>query len=75
MRITEIVLIAVSGYLLVGIAFGVWWVFAGAGRSDALAARTPIRVRLLFLPGAAMLWPVLITKGKQALATSVKGGA
>ena len=49
-------------YTAVGVVFGVVFVLRGAARIDPVAARTPLRVRVLFLPGAAALWPWLWAK-------------
>lgn len=47
-------------YLAVGVVVGVWYVFARAGRVDAGAARASLRVKLVFVPGAAAVWPLLL---------------
>lgn len=53
-------MIALGAYLLVGVVFGVVFALAGSVRIDPAAARTPARVRVLFVPGAAALWPVVL---------------
>jgi hypothetical protein len=56
------VLAAIASYLAVGLFFGVLFVARGAGRVDPVAAATPWRVRVLWLPGAAALWPIMLMK-------------
>ncbi len=52
----------VAGYLLIGtgfsVPFTVWW----AGRLDPVAAHGTRGFRLLILPGAALLWPLLVLR-------------
>lgn len=57
-----VMLAVISGYALVGIVFAVFFVLVGAGRLDSVARGTPLRVRLIWLPGAAALWPLLLVK-------------
>jgi hypothetical protein len=42
--------------------FAILFVCFGAGRIDASAKGAPIFFRLLILPGAAALWPVLLRR-------------
>jgi hypothetical protein len=46
-------------YLLLGLIFGLWFVFRGVNGLDPAAKSARWHVRLLFLPGSALLWPVL----------------
>ncbi len=62
----QVVLVVLGGYALVGLAFGVAFVARGAGRLDPVARGAPVRVRLLFLPGALALWPLLVVKWRGA---------
>jgi hypothetical protein len=50
---------ALAIYLLCGLAFAIAFVFAGAGKIDPHAERGSWGFRLLILPGAAALWPLL----------------
>ena len=48
-----------EGYLLLGLAFGLWFAWRGAGRLDPLARAGTTGFRLLIVPGASLLWPWL----------------
>jgi hypothetical protein len=58
----QIILIALGGYLLVGVVFAFVFVLFGSVRIDRAAGRSSAWVRLIFLPGAAVLWPVLAVR-------------
>ena len=47
-------------YAGIGLLFAVIFVMIGVGRMDASAKGAPVFFRLLILPGAAALWPVLL---------------
>lgn len=49
-------------YFLIGAAFALWFVVAGAARLDETARGGSIGFRLLIFPGACALWPVLLWK-------------
>jgi len=49
-------------YLAIGAVFALGFVFFGAGKIDPAAKTMPIRARLLILPGAMGLWPVMAMK-------------
>lgn len=51
-----------AGYLLIGAVFAIPFVLRWAGTMDPVAAHGTWGFRLLILPGAALLWPVLILK-------------
>ena len=46
-------------YLLIGVAFAVAFALRWAGRLDPVATQGTWGFRLLLLPGATLLWPVL----------------
>jgi hypothetical protein len=46
-------------YLAAGLAFAIWFAVRGAGRLDPVAAAGSGGFRLLIVPGAALLWPLL----------------
>src|SRR3990172_6038883 len=48
-----------SAYLLAGLIFAIPFVLVGAGRIDPAARHGTWGFRLLILPGAAALWPLL----------------
>ncbi len=56
----EMLWTAVAGYLAIGLAFALFFTFAGAPRIDRAAGGTGLLFRLLILPGAAVLWPLLL---------------
>jgi len=49
-------------YLLVGLLFGLWFAFRGAQKLDSGMQGAKWTMRLLLLPGAIGLWPVLLGK-------------
>ncbi|MEM9556831.1 MAG: hypothetical protein AAGC60_21400 [Acidobacteriota bacterium] len=51
---------AITLYAAVGLVFAVAFVWRGAARIDPTAADGTIGFRLLILPGAAALWPLLL---------------
>jgi hypothetical protein len=59
---SELVLLAVSGYLAAGLPFGFAFVTVGVARIDPAARGTSATFRLLILPGSVALWPVLAAK-------------
>ncbi|GAB4022572.1 hypothetical protein [Spirosoma koreense] len=50
------------GYLLIGLIFGLYFIGWGAARLDHEAKGMRLAVRLLLLPGSAILWPLLFQK-------------
>ena len=55
-------LLTLGVYLGVGALFALGFAFWGAARIDPAAIGMPIAARLLILPGAAALWPLLLWK-------------
>ena len=55
----ETLVVVFKGYWLIGLGFGAWFALKGAARLDPAAAHGTWGFRLLVVPGAAMLWPVL----------------
>lgn len=49
-------------YAGIGLLFAVAFVIFGAGRMDESAKGASVFFRLLILPGAAALWPVLLRR-------------
>jgi hypothetical protein len=49
-------------YGIVGVVFAVAFVTRGASRMDHAAKGAPWAFRLMILPGAAALWPLLLRK-------------
>lgn len=57
-------------YLLIGLLFGLWFVFRGVNRVDTGMKDARWNMRLLLLPGALGLWPTLLVKYFKAQKTS-----
>jgi hypothetical protein len=54
-------LISMAGvYLVAGLCFGILFVWRGAGRLEPAARDATPGFRLLILPGAVTLWPLLL---------------
>lgn len=53
---------AIEIYTVVGFVFAMYFALAGVQRLDPLARRTTVGFRLLILPGAAALWPLLLLR-------------
>ena len=49
-------------YLLLGVAFSIVFAIKGAEAIDEEVAQSPKTFRLLLIPGAILLWPVLLLK-------------
>lgn len=55
-------LILLGSYLALGLGFAVAFVCLGAGRVDPHAKEGTWGFRLLIIPGAAALWPLLLSR-------------
>ena len=55
----NLVLIAAAVYVAVGLVFAPFFALIGAGRIDPVAREGTLGFRILILPGAAALWPLL----------------
>jgi hypothetical protein len=62
MGIVAGILVLLLVYGAVGLPVGAAFVFRGVNAVDAAAAQASILVRLLLLPGAAALWPVMLRR-------------
>jgi hypothetical protein len=51
-----------AAYGLAGAIFAVAFVTVGIHRVDPVAEHTPLGFRLIVLPGAAALWPLLLVR-------------
>jgi hypothetical protein len=65
-EIAQGLLIAISAYLGLGVGFAFPFVTIGLVHLDSAAAGMPWTARILLLPGAILLWPVLLTKWLKA---------
>lgn len=62
MFIAPIFVNVLYAYLLIGLLFGLWFVFAGVHRVDAGMVGAKWNLRLLLLPGAMVFWVFLLVK-------------
>lgn len=55
---------ALGGYVLLGVVTALLYLFGGAGRIDPAAKGKgmPLRVRALIFPGIVGLWPLMLAK-------------
>ena len=61
MKIVINIILAVLGmYFLIGILFGLYFLFKGATKIDPLMKDTKKKVRILLFPGVVATWPFLI---------------
>lgn len=57
-----ITIILVVVYVVIGLAFGLCFIFKGIGTVDPAAKGGPLVFRLLILPGMVGLWPMMLKK-------------
>lgn len=62
MALAEFLVAAAGSYLAAGLVFALAFVTAGVQRVDPAARGAPWGFRLLILPGAAALWPLLLAR-------------
>lgn len=67
MHVAELLLDALTVYGLAGAVFGVAFVTMGIQRVDSVAEHAPLGFRLIVLPGAAALWPLLLVRWLRAV--------
>jgi hypothetical protein len=60
--IINIFLILLGVYFLMGLLFGLYFIYKGATKIDPLMEITKKKVRFLVLPGVIATWPLLIGK-------------
>ncbi len=58
----EVIAGMLAGYLVLGLAFAVAFVARGVAAIDPDARGMPWSARLLIVPGAAVLWPLMLWK-------------
>ena len=66
MHLAEVLVDALTAYGLVGLVFAVAFVTMGIQRVDSVAEHAPLGFRLIVLPGAAALWPLLLVRWLRA---------
>lgn len=54
-------------YLAVGAAFALPFAFRWSGRLDPVASHGTIGFRLLIIPGAILLWPLLLIRLRRSI--------
>jgi hypothetical protein len=58
--IINIFLSSLGLYVLIGLLFGLYFLFKGATKIDPLMQDTKTKVRVLLVPGVIVTWPFLI---------------
>ncbi|WP_411030299.1 hypothetical protein [Spongiimicrobium sp. 3-5] len=58
----QIFLTFLTVYAILGVLFGIYFFFKGASQLDSLITESKWTVRLLLIPGAIALWPVLLSR-------------
>ena len=59
---SQIIIITVLAYCLIGFAFAMFFSLRGVERVDAGAGASHWSFRIMIFPGAAALWPVMLIK-------------
>lgn len=49
-------------YFVIGILFGIYFIFKGAPKIDPIMLNTKKKVRILLFPGIVATWPFLIDR-------------
>jgi len=66
--VADILLAVAGGYLAVGLAVGAWFIVRHLHTANPAFAALPISLKLLLLPAAVGLWPMML-----AIATADRG--
>ena len=61
-EVAETPVLAAGAYLAFGLALGLVFVFRGISRLDNAADGASFWFRLFVLPGAALLWPIVLAR-------------
>lgn len=62
LTVARTLLLAVGAYLVVGLGVGLWVAVRGASRLDPAAAGSGWGFRILIVPGATLMWPMLAAR-------------
>lgn len=62
MVVAELFVNLLSAYMVIGVLFAVAFVMIGITRIDPSAGNSTLGFRLIVLPGAALLWPLLLRR-------------
>lgn len=73
MTVAGVLVAAVGVYCVFGLLFAAGFVVRGAAVIDPVAKHSGWGFRLLIVPGAAALWPLLLTKWMRAVRTPERG--
>lgn len=60
--IVTVFLSILAAYFLIGLVFGLIFLFGGATKIDSILADSKWIVRLLLFPGCIAAWPFLVSK-------------
>ncbi|MGH7243588.1 MAG: hypothetical protein ACREJD_09250 [Phycisphaerales bacterium] len=60
------ILSTVAAYIAVGASFAIVFVFRGIQRIDPAAEHSGLPFRVILIPGATALWPVLLRRWMRA---------
>lgn len=66
--VATIILLTIAAYLAIGVLFALLFVIRGVERIDPAARSTSWVFRMLIIPGAAALWPVILSRWVHARA-------
>lgn len=69
----DVILIVLGTYCVIGLLFALWFVLLGVKRIDPVAATTPLAIRVVWLPGAMLVWPLLAARSSVIVRTSNVG--
>ncbi len=72
MALAQTIVMILGLYFGIGLVFALAFVFVGLARVNPSAAQSSLFTRLMFLPGAVGLWPVLLVTWIRALFTSAE---
>ncbi len=62
MQIIQIIVFVFYAYLIIGLAFGLWFIFKGVDKVDEGMQGAKWNLRLLLLPGSIALWFLMLKK-------------
>ena len=62
MRAAELFVEVLAAYVAAGVVFAIAFVTKGIQRIDPVAEHAPVGFRLIVMPGAAALWPLLLVR-------------
>lgn len=62
----RIILCTLGVYVALGALFAIWFALVGAARLDPVARAGTLGFRVVTLPGACALWPILLRRTLRA---------